>query len=80
MKRLESESYYRNTVEGAKEWAKRHPSIKNAYYTVDDDKIIITKLWITPTKCDVVIVTKNMLKLLSYKELVLSMDSTCKCL
>ena len=50
--RLESESFYRNTVEGMKEWLKRHPSIKNADHTVDDNKIIITKLWVTPTKYD----------------------------
>ena len=78
--KVQSEAFYRNTVEGVKEWSKRHPSIENVDCTLDDDKILIAKLWVTPNKYQLVITTKNMLKLLSYGELVLCMDSAYKCL
>ena len=80
MKKVESESFNRNTVEGAKEWVKRHPSIENVDHALDDDKTLVAKLWVAPTKCQLVFTTKNMLKLLSCKELALRVDSTCKCL
>lgn len=49
-KNKEVENFYRNTVEGIKLWSKRHYSIKHAKDIVDDDKIIVAKLCISPNK------------------------------
>ena len=46
----------------------------------DDDKIRIAQLQVSPDKCHVVFTTKNMLRLLGYKQPIMCLDSTYRCL
>ena len=50
------------------------------YNVYDNDKICIAKLQVSPDKCYVVFTTKNMLRLLGYKQPIMCLDSTYCCL